>query len=150
MRRVGGLDLLESGWLDASKFAIVVVTGHGDIGSAVRSLKAGALDFLEKPFSPEDILQALEAAQSCISAELVRKQPLEDANELVGRLTCREIHVLRGLIAGLPYKLVAHRLGISVRTVEMHRGKLLRKLNVRSNAEAVRIGVFANIQPLQG
>ncbi|MES2902954.1 MAG: response regulator [Pseudomonadota bacterium] len=149
MPQIGGIDLLESGLIDRLRFVTVVTTGHGDIESAVRSLKAGAVDFLEKPFSPEDILEAMNAAQSWLEAQSDRKQPLEEAHHLVGGLTRREMDVLRGLISGLPYKLVAHHLGISARTVEMHREKVIRKLNVRSNAEAVRIGVFANVQPLE-
>lgn len=149
MPGVGGLDLLESGSLDGSKFATIVVTGHGDVESAVRALKAGAFDFLEKPFSSEDILQAVAAAHARIIAKSIQMRPINDASELVSRLTPRERQVLQGLVSGLPYKRIAHHLGISIRTVEMHRGKLLRKLDVRSNGEAVRIGVFANIQALK-
>lgn len=149
MPRVGGLDLLESGLLDAEKFATIVITGHGEIESAVRSLKAGAVDFLEKPFSAEDIVQAVETASSFIAADSVRREANQQANELVSRLTKRELHILQGMIGGMPYKVVAHRLDISVRTVEMHRENVLRKFNIRSNAEAVRIGVLANVQPLE-
>lgn len=147
MPGMGGLDLLESGTIDMGRFVTIVVTGHGQVESAVRSLKAGALDFLEKPFSADDLMQAVAAAGKRVLDNTRTRRP-DQALELIERLTSRELDVLRGLVGGLPYKLIAHRLEISARTVEMHRDKLLRKMEVRTNGEAMRLAVLADVQPL--
>lgn len=147
---LSGVELLESGLLDPFKFAVVVVTGHGDIDSAVRSLKSGAVDFLEKPFSSANLMLAVEAAHTMLVAKTGRSQLEEMATRAIAALTAREVEVLRGLLAGLQYKQIAHHLDLSARTVEMHREKLLKKLAVRTNAEAVRLAALTDMRPLDG
>lgn len=148
MPGTSGLDMLEAGLIDTRRFPTVVITGHGEIESAVRSLKAGACDFLEKPFPAQDVIKSLESGLAVLrSANRPDGRHAGDF-DAVGRLTRREAEVLRGLIAGLAYKVIAFRLGISARTVEMHREKLLRKLKVSTNAEAVRFAVLAGVEPM--
>lgn len=149
MPGISGLNLLESAVIEGLKFATVVLTGHGEIESAVRSLKAGAVDFLEKPFAATDLIHSLETAFATLNMDKSALEERQRAQESVSRLTVREVQVLRGLVGGQPYKVLAHRLGISVRTVEMHRNKLLRKLGVGSTGEAVRFAVYADIEPLE-
>lgn len=146
MPGVGGLELLEAKAYDTRKFPTVVVTGHGDVDTAVRSLKAGAIDFLEKPFSGDELAQALERAIKPKEDSVTSKQSFQ-AIKLIARLTEREKSVLRGLLTGKPYKVIAHELQISPRTIEMHRDKLLKKLGVRTNGEAMRLAVLAGIDP---
>lgn len=145
MPGMGGLDLLEQGDFDLKKFPAIVVTGHGDIQTAVRCLKAGAIDFLEKPFSSDDLVRSLEGSVS--EAGAVISKGSSRAQTLSMSLTERELSVLKGIVAGYPYKVIAHQLHISTRTVEMHRNKLLRRLGVRTNGEAVRLAVLAGIEP---
>jgi two-component system response regulator FixJ len=121
---------------------VVIMTGHGDVPRAVRAMKAGAVDFLEKPYSDTDLLGAIEMA-------LRRGDPAEgdrdviEAARLIASLSPREREVLDALASGRPNKLIAFDLGISVRTVEVHRSRMMRRLGVRQFAEAVRIAVLA-------
>ncbi|MBX9816286.1 MAG: DNA-binding response regulator [Proteobacteria bacterium SG_bin5] len=118
---------------------VIVLTGHGDIGTAVQAMKAGAIDFLEKPFEKAALIDALtvgfaQLAQAGAGAEAARGAELR-----LAALTARERDVLAGLAKGLPNKTIAYDLGISPRTVEVHRANLMTKLEVRSLSEALRI-----------
>lgn len=122
---------------------VVVVTGHADVGLAVRAMKAGALDFIEKPYSEDDVLRAVRAA---LTQTLDTRHSIaiaDAAQALIASLTPRERDVLARLVQGRPNKVVAHELGISPRTVEIHRANLMEKLGCRSLAEAVRIAISA-------
>ena len=118
------------------------VIGHGDVPSAVRAMKAGAVDVLEKPYSDEDLLKAIESALE--QKYVVRgKRDAVEAKRLIASLSSRERKVLDALAAGRPNKLIAFDLGISVRTVEAHRGRMMKRLGVRQFAAAIRIVVLA-------
>lgn len=124
---------------------IVVMTGHGDIGTAVRAMKGGAADFLEKPFERTTLLCAIETAFDRIArAERITARAA-DAEVVLGALTPRERDVLDGLAHGLPNKTIAYDLGISPRTVEVHRANLMTKLEVRSLSDALRIAFAAGL-----
>lgn len=119
----------------------VITTGHGDVPCAVRAMKAGAVDVLEKPYSDEDLLKAIESA---LEKDAVRsKRDAAEATRLIASLSPRERAVLEALAAGHPNKCIAFYLGISVRTVEAHRGRMMKRLAVRRFAEAIRIAVLA-------
>jgi FixJ family two-component response regulator len=133
-----GISLVESLRSAGDRRPVIIVTGHGDIPLAVRAMRAGASDFVEKPFSAERILRAVQDARSD-GAELAR------GAALIGRLTVRERDVLDGLVDGKGNKVIAGDLGISVRTVEAYRASIMEKLGVRSFAEAVRIAVLTGI-----
>uniref|UniRef100_B0T0L6 Two component transcriptional regulator, LuxR family n=1 Tax=Caulobacter sp. (strain K31) TaxID=366602 RepID=B0T0L6_CAUSK len=124
---------------------VVVLTGHGDVTVAVRAMKAGAVDFIEKPFEKAVLLAAIEAAFERLEDADGRAARAADAAVAVAALTGREQDVLKGLAQGLPNKTIAYDLGISPRTVEVHRANLMSKLKVRSLSEALRIAFSAGM-----
>lgn len=124
---------------------VIILTGHGDVSLAVRAMKAGAVDFLEKPFEKAALLAAIEAAFERIAAAGEKVARMEEAQLLLGVLTAREKDVLEGLAQGLPNKTIAYDLGISPRTVEVHRANLMTKLDVRSLSDALRIAFAAGM-----
>jgi two-component system response regulator FixJ len=134
---------------------VVVVTGHADVPLAVRAMRAGARDFVEKPYPKERILaavaEALEAAAAAAEAardqapEVARAAAAAAAEARLEVLTPRERMVLRSLVLGRPNKVIAHELGISPRTVEAHRAAIMEKLGIRSLAEAVRVALAAGL-----
>ena len=119
---------------------VIVMTAHGDVSTAVRAMKAGAADFVEKPFDDEVILAAIGAALKPAAV-----QGPGAAASRIAELSAREREVLNLLVAGKPNKLIAGELGLSPRTVEVHRARLLTRLGVGSLAEAVRIAVRAEL-----
>lgn len=129
---------------------VIVMTGHGDVTVAVAAMKAGAVDFLEKPFEKAEMLVALDNG----FARMLRSDHDADRAALavvrLAALTPRERDVLYGLAHGLPNKTIAYNLGISPRTVEIHRAHLMTNLNVRSLSEALRIAFAAGWSELAG
>jgi two-component system response regulator FixJ len=124
---------------------VIILTGHGDISIAMRAMKGGAVDFLEKPFEKATLLAAIEAAferLGNISDQAVRAS---EAQILLGKLTPREREVLEGLAKGFPNKTIAYDLDISPRTVEVHRANVMSKLEVRSLSDALRIAFAAGL-----
>ena len=120
---------------------VIVMTAHGDIAMAVRAMKAGAADFVEKPFDDEVLLAALEVVRG--GANKPARAGTADAAARIAALSPREREVLDLLIAGKPNKAIARDLGLSPRTVEIHRARLMTRLEVGSLAEAVRLAVQA-------
>jgi two-component system response regulator FixJ len=118
---------------------VIIMTGHGDISLAVRAMKAGAVDFIEKPFEKEVLLSSLEEGYRRLTRKEATDDRRRDAEIRLQALTSRERDVLEGLAQGLPNKTIAYDLGISPRTVEIHRANLMTKLDVRSLSEALRI-----------
>jgi two-component system, LuxR family, response regulator FixJ len=137
---MSGLDVQARLLKMRSDIAVIVVTGQGDIQTAVRAMKAGAADFLEKPYSDEALLGSLEAA-----FEKEADLDMADAAWRVAILSTRERQVLDGLLAGRPNKLIAYDLGISVRTVEVHRARMMERLGIRQFSEVIRLGVMARL-----
>jgi len=124
-------------------FPIIIMTGHGDVSLAVKAMKAGAVDFIEKPFDTDVLLSALQEGFSRLSTKAATGERKKDAEVRLQALTPRERDVLEGLAQGLPNKTIAYDLGISPRTVEIHRANLMTKLDVRSLSEALRIAFAA-------
>lgn len=124
---------------------VIIMTGHGDVGMAVAAMKAGATDFIEKPFEKAALLEAIAAACTVVASHKDAGARREDARARLNILTDREREVLAGLVDGLPNKSIAFDLGISPRTVEIHRANLMQKLDVRSLSEALRIAFQAGL-----
>ncbi len=128
------------------RLPVIVITGHGDVPLAVQAMKAGAVDFIEKPFSDEVILASVETAAThgrrSVGAGAVRR---EIADRLA-RLTPRELEVFHQLILGHPNKVIAHNLSISARTVEIHRARVMDKMEVRNLPELVRLAIEAGVE----
>lgn len=141
-----GLDLLENKSAALDRFAVVMVTGAGEIETAVRSIKAGAVDFIEKLFEAGELLDRLEGIAKDFAIALQAKAATWDARRRVDTLSPRERDVLERLLSGASNKHIARDLGLSPRTVEMHRARMLAKLGVASTVEAIEIGRRAGMR----
>lgn len=124
---------------------VVIMTGHGDVDMAVSAMKAGASDFIAKPFEKVALLARIETAKRQSLADRDASGKAVDAQAQLNILTDREREVLIGLVRGLPNKTMAHDMGISPRTVEIHRAHMMEKLKVKSLADALRIAFQAGI-----
>jgi len=144
MPGMDGLELLARLGELGIELPVIVVTGHGDVPTAVRAMKAGAVDFIEKPIDETQLFAAIDAALS-EKKFAIRDRAVAGATERMARLSPRERQVLEGIAVGRPSKLIAYDLGISVRTVEVHRAHMLDRLGVRNMAEAIRIAVMATL-----
>jgi two-component system response regulator FixJ len=147
--RMPGMDGLEVQKAMAERgiaMPVVVLTGHGDVTVAVRAMKGGAVDFIEKPFEKAVLLTAITAAFERLDDAGARAARAGDAAVAIAALTSREQEVLRGMALGLPNKTIAFDLAISPRTVEVHRANLMAKLQVKSLSEALRIAFAAGLQ----
>ena len=137
MPGTSGLQLQETLKDRAANLSVIIVTGHADVPMAIRAMKAGAVDFVEKPFNDQQVLELVSKAMEK-NTRAVRNIAHND--EIRGRydtLTPRENEVVRGLIAGLPNKSIAADLGLSQKTIEIHRAKVMRKMQAKSFAELV-------------
>jgi len=144
--RMPGMDGLE---LQAAlrdkgiRLPVIIMTGHGDVALAVQAMKAGAVDFIEKPFEKAVLLSAIEHGVERLKRSAADVDRADEAAVRLQALTPREREVLDGLAKGLPNKTIAYDLGISPRTVEIHRANVMSKLGVRSLSEALRIAFAA-------
>ena len=129
---------------------VIVMTGHGDVNVAVQAMKAGAVDFIEKPFEKAVLLSALDAGFARLESAGKRHARADEAKARLGVLTARERDTLQGLVRGHPNKTIAYDLGISPRTIEIHRANLMTKLGVASLAEALRIAFAAGLGDPEG
>ena len=125
---------------------VVFMTGHGEVPVAVEAMKLGAIDFLQKPFAEEALLACFARGFALLDARSAAAERRRSARERVDLLTTRESEVLRSLLAGLSNKLIAERLGISLRTVEMHRGNMMDRLRVDNLAEALTLAMEAGLE----
>jgi len=144
MPGMDGLELLGRLGELGIELPVIVVTGHGDVPTAVRAMKAGAVDFIEKPIDETQLFAAIDAALA-EKKFAVRDRVVAGATERMALLSRRERQVLEAIAVGRPSKLIAYDLGISVRTVEVHRAHMLDRLGVRNMAEAIRIAVMATL-----
>src|SRR5690606_18283282 len=126
---------------------VIIVTGHGDVPLAVRAMKAGAIDFIEKPYDDEQLLASVDRARAMSDSQRAEAASAQLAGERIAVLTPREREVLVHLVAGQPNKVIAHELGISPRTVEIHRAHLMEKMQARSLSDLVRIAMTAGVLP---
>jgi PAS domain S-box-containing protein len=124
------------------------MTGHGEVPVAVRAMKLGAVDFLEKPFEEGVLIGSLDRAFQLLKDRGEKAGRKRQALDRVAVLTAREHEVLRGLMAGMPNKMLARQLDISLRTVEMHRANMMADLGIDSLPEALRLAIDAELPPL--
>jgi two-component system, LuxR family, response regulator FixJ len=145
MPGLGGLDVLRAlaGRDDAP--AVLVLTGHANLATAVAAMKLRAADFIEKPYAPAALLRAVERAATLGERARISRARRGEARVLVDGLPERQRQVLSGMTRGRPNKVIAWELGLSVRTVETYRAQMLDRLRVRSTAEAVRIALAAGL-----
>jgi two-component system response regulator FixJ len=141
----GGLEVLRRMVQAHSPQQTIVLTGEGNVSAAVAAMQAGALNFLEKPVAWPDLYAALKSAFRHLAdvAELQRRTA--DAAERIARLSPREREVMLGMVEGLPNKVIAHRLDLSPRTVEVHRASLMDKLNLSNLADVVKCAFAAGL-----
>jgi two-component system, LuxR family, response regulator FixJ len=143
MPGMDGLEVQEALNARGVAMPVIVLTGHGDVAVAVRAMKAGAVDFVEKPYAKQTLVDALTRAFERL--EMRRKEDVlaEEARGLIERLTARERDVLTGLVDGQTNKVIAETLDISPRTVEIHRANLMEKMDAPSLSTVLRIAFAA-------
>jgi two-component system, LuxR family, response regulator FixJ len=145
MPGMDGLELQQRLIEQALQFPLIVITGHGDVPLAVRAMKAGAVDFIEKPFAAEKILDSAAAALALLAEPGDQDVLAAAATARLALLTPREREVLQGLLAGLPNKSIAYDMAISPRTVEIHRARVMDKMRARSLSELLRMSLAAGV-----
>jgi FixJ family two-component response regulator len=144
MPGMSGVDLLERLRAAGSGLPAIVITGHGDVPTAVRSMKLGAVEFLEKPVDPRGLVEKVREALEKDSARRAVRETAREARRRMAALTHREREVLRLLVAGLSNKQVAAEMGISVKTVEHHRAHVMSKTAALNVADLVRLKMLAD------
>jgi two-component system response regulator FixJ len=145
--RMGGMDGLSmQAELNRKniKMAVIVLTGHAEVRESVRAMKAGAIDFIEKPFDESSLLSAVEEGLKFLSTDISENESLKSK---IDSLTAREKQVLSGLMEGLGNSAIADKIGLSRRTVELHRNTLMLKIGASRQCEAVRVAMMAGFIP---
>lgn len=144
MPGMSGLDLQEELLARGSCLPIIFITGHGDVRMAVRAMRRGAFDFLLKPFHDQELLDRIHHALRLDLDRHDEQAALQDIQERLDTLTLREQQVMILVVEGLPNKVIASKLGLSQRTVELHRAKVMDKMQATSLAQLVRIAMRAD------
>ena len=139
MPGLNGLELQEKLIARERLLPIVFITGYGDIPTSVKAMKAGAVDFLPKPFSEEALLSAVQAALARCRREATAKSELVEIEKLLHTLTAREAEVLAYIVSGRLNKQIGADLGIAEQTVKIHRARIMQKMQVQSVAELVHL-----------
>lgn len=146
MKGMSGLELQEKLGEAPLHPPIIIITGHGDVPMAVRAVQAGAVDFLEKPFNDQTLLDAVHRAIEQDASHRGRASRLADIAERLARLTPREREILEQIVAGKRNKVIAADLGISQSTVEAHRAKVMEKLEAKSLSDLMRMVLLVSPQ----
>jgi FixJ family two-component response regulator len=139
MPGMSGLELQKELERRGSSLPIVFMTGHGDVPMAVDAMRGGAVNFLQKPFRDDDLLESIHKAMTCYRQQSDQAGRRDRQRERISTLTPRELEVARRIAKGQANKVIAADLDISLRTVEQHRANLMDKLNVRTVADLVRL-----------
>ncbi len=147
MPGINGMDLQETLIQRRREEQLVFITGHGDISMCAQAMKAGAADFLPKPFRSDELLQCVERALIRSAEQRRRSADKNKTQQLLDSLTPREFEVLQLVITGMLNKQIAGELGTAEKTVKVHRGRMMQKLRVTSVAELVRLVQTAPVAP---
>lgn len=141
MPGLDGLELQEQLLAAGSALPVIFVTGHGDVPMAVEAMQKGAFDFVQKPFREEDLLERIQAALSADRHARGERAKRTEVAARLNRLTAREREVMELVVTGKPNKVIAWELGVSQRTVEIHRARVMDKMQARSLADLVRMSL---------
>lgn len=145
MPDMSGIDLLKAVRSRQPELPVVIITGHGDVSLAVEAMKLGAVDFLEKPYSDEAMIAAVEAAIARRGEAGRSSGEISEIAAKIASLSPRERQVLEGVVAGKPNKIIAYDLDISPRTVEVYRANLMTKMQATSLSHLVRLALMAGV-----
>ena len=143
MPGLGGLELQEELIRRGHALPIIFITGHGDVPMAVEAMQKGALDFIQKPFRDQDLLDRIREALKADEQRRQEKQVHEEVGNRIEKLTNREREVFDLVVTGKPNKVIAYELGVSQRTVEIHRARVMEKMQARSLADLVKMHMLA-------
>jgi two-component system response regulator FixJ len=144
-----GLDILEKQFAGKAPCPVIVMTARGTVGTAVKSMKLGAVDFLEKPFTPEALKTAVREALSKDASTREQVSEAESIRARLANLSPRERELLDAIVQGNSTKMIADALGISARTVDHHRANLMAKMHATNVADLVRMAVRADYRGVQ-
>jgi FixJ family two-component response regulator len=147
MPDLSGMDFQETLIQQGREEQLVFITGHGDIPMCAQAMKAGAVDFLRKPFRDDELLECVQKALSRSAEQRCRSAERDNARCLLDLLTPREFEVMQLVITGMLNKQIAGELGTAEKTVKVHRGRMMQKLRLNSVAELVRLVEKADIVP---
>jgi FixJ family two-component response regulator len=143
MPGLGGLELQDELVQRGSTLPIIFITGHGDVPMAVDAMQKGAVDFIQKPFRDQDLLDRVREALKTDQERRHEQQKHAEVAERLARLTNREREVFDLVVTGKPNKVIAYELGVSQRTVEIHRARVMEKMQARSLADLVKMHMTA-------
>ena len=139
MPGLGGLELQDELLRRGNSMPIIFITGHGDVPMAVEAMRKGAVDFIQKPFRDQELLDRVHKALRTDEERRTEARRVGEVRQLVERLTQREREVFDLVVTGKPNKVIAYELGVSQRTVEIHRARVMEKMKARSLADLVRM-----------
>jgi two-component system response regulator FixJ len=145
MPRIDGLELIRRLRARGITLPVIVLTGHGEVPLAVEAMKAGALDFIEKPFDDSAFLDAIRAALARLEKGYSEEIQRAQIQRRLGSLSPRQRQVLDRLVAGQPHKHIARDLGLSPRTVEIYRAHMMTKMQAGSLSELIRMALLAGV-----
>ena len=139
MPGLGGLELQDELLQRGSTLPIIFITGHGDVPMAVEAMQKGAVDFIQKPFRDQELLDRIGEGLKTDQERRSEREEKAEVRERIGKLTNREQQVLDLVVTGKPNKVIAYELGVSQRTVEIHRARVMEKMQAKSLADLVRM-----------
>jgi len=146
MPDINGMELHTKLREKGATLPVIIVTGHADVSMAVRAMKAGAYDFIEKPYNDALMLERIQSAIAYDLDNQKNRERIDEINQRVAKLTPREREVMSCVLRSMQNKVIATELGISVKTVELHRANLMAKMKASSPTELVRLALIADLE----
>ncbi len=146
MPDINGLDLHQCLVEQGAILPVIIMTGHADVSMAVRAMKAGVYDFIEKPYNDTLMLQRIQNALSYDNDKREKQKRIDAVRQNLDKLTPREREVLERVLESMPNKIIASELNISIKTVELHRANMMTKMQTRSVTELARLALIAGLE----